>query len=515
VQHTLQTPLPNLVGNRSSSYEGHALADTTPSTGFPVQYDEPNDRRTYEFLPPGDKGYRGIVSEISGSTLPGDIHYDTIEPSYLPQGVGMLSQQVQNKPGTHYDFNSLSAYDSKPGITQIDQSLQLNWSSGPSCASEPPFQELFYHSDIREAASALLTKSYEGSANWPMYLSQHDHSPPKPNSYLHSRSDPITPDREIPPKSEDRSLDEAKKVDKASHESGLHQHEQESESQNWAVQEELPSVAIQYQKPIPPDTKNASLVVSVRLVDQNIEPYPSEEDVFDKSDDEMGLDESDRDTQADFGKTHEDHLQNNDLGIAVALQASQDMQEQRLRTYHSFLDGPNILTSYQPSARSSPLNDSTAARIFYHYVNVTGPSISLYERHPANPSLMFQGRPIPRSQQHIWACKRIYLFLIAFANPSSRHYAYACPEQPGPSACYAGHRQSSYRLAPRWPKMAGAETLSYSYSLCCEKCQTSHAARSAKYSSSYSVTRLVRTYVWRTSAMEQSSIWSHTTFKGD
>jgi hypothetical protein len=429
VQHATQTPVPDLAGNQSSSSECQALAETTPSGGFAVHYGEPSDRLTVQFLPPDDKSYGGIASTTSGSGLPDDIHRETIEPSYLPQGVEVLNQQIQNKPSTHYDFNSLFTHDSKLGMTQIDHNIQLSWSSGPSRASQPPLQELVYHSDIRKAASALLTQSYQGSANWPIFLPQHDPSLPQLTSNLHSSSVPVTPDHEYPLKPEDRLWEESIQVSKTSQEGGLRQNEQDVESRNGAVQEEIPLLGIQYQHPSPSDTKKASLLVSLYPNNQNLETsYPSEEDIFDKSDDEMGVDESDQDMQAYFGTAYEDHLQSNDLGIVVALQASQDMQEQRLRTYHSFLDGPNILTSYQPSARSSPLNDSTAARIFYHFVNVTGPSISLYERHPANPSLMFQGRPVPRSQQHIWACKRIYLSLIVTANPSSRHHAYACPK---------------------------------------------------------------------------------------
>lgn len=415
MQHTPQILQPNLAGNRNSSSQG--------------QSGEPSDRRICEFLPIDDKEYGGTVSEAPRSSPPADTHYDTVEASYLPQNLGILNQQAPSKPGTHYDFTSLSTRGFELGTAKVDQSLKLNLSSGPSCASEPPLQELVYHSDIREAASAILTQSYQGSSDWPTYFAQHNPIPPKLNSYLHSRSTPINPDHEITRKPEDRLWKEANKVDKVSHEVSPPLDEQQPEPQKWVVREESSSSdAIQYHDPIPLDTKNANLVVSVRLDDQHMETsYPSEEDIFDKSDDEMGLDESDQDTLADFGRAQEDNLKNNDLGIFVALQVSQDMQEQRLRTYHSFLDGPNVLTSYQPSARSSPLTDSTTARIFYHYVNVTAPSISLYERHPANPSLMFQGRPVPRSQQHIWACKCIYHPLtVVFANLYSRYYANAC-----------------------------------------------------------------------------------------
>lgn len=427
LEDTPQIPRPTLAGNRSSSSDGQALADPISQASFPVQCCEPRDQPTSEFLPGSDEGHTGTVSAISGSTLAVDTHYDSIEPLYLPHGAGLLNQQVQNNPGTHYDFNGLTTQDSKTGRRQIDQNPQFKCSSSPICASEPPLHELVYHSDTREVASALLKESFQGNANWPMYFPQHNSSPSKLNSYMLSQSVPITSGHELPPRLEDCSWEEGNKAEITSQAVALHQQKKDLGIQTWVAQENLPSITIQYHDATPLGIKEAGLVASVRSDNQKTETsYPSEEDVFDKSDDDVTPDESDQDTQADFGKAQEDHLQNNDLGIIVALQASQDMKEQRLRTYHSFLDGPNVLTSYQPSARSSPLNDSTAAQIFYHYVNVTGPSISLYERHPANPSLMFQGRPIPRSQQHIWACTRIHIYLITLADSFFRHDAYAC-----------------------------------------------------------------------------------------
>jgi hypothetical protein len=101
----------------------------------------------------------------------------------------------------------------------------------------------------------------------------------------------------------------------------------------------------------------------------------------------------------------DNHLKNNDLGIVVALQANQDNQGVSLRSFTSFIDRPDMLSTYVPSSQSTPLRDPMTARIFCHFVNVTGPSMSMFERHPANPSLIFQGTPVPKSQQHIWACE--------------------------------------------------------------------------------------------------------------
>jgi hypothetical protein len=412
VQHQSQAPPTNVVRNSDSSSQSQAHANSAPLASFPEQYGEASDRHVYEIFPQSDNGYGRITSKSSGFDVPVDTHFDTIEPSYLPEGSGISDQQVPTKLGAHYDFNSLFTYESKQTAIQSDKKLQSDWSSGPSCASEPPLQELVYHSDIREAASALLTQSYQGSGNWPLYLAQHNSLDVSFSQYLPSRGVSTISDHEHDPKlsrgPENRPWEAVHQVQKASHEDILYQNEPKPEMRNWVVGEELQAVEPQHKFHIYPHAESKSPAFDVLLDSQNhIESYPPEEEIFGKSDDEMGLDDPDRDAQADPGKTQYDHLKNNDLGIYVALQASQDMQDQRLRTYRSYLDSPNVLTTYQPSARTSPLNDSTAARIFYHFVHVTGPSISLYERHPANPSLMFQGRPVPRSQQHIWACKRI------------------------------------------------------------------------------------------------------------
>jgi len=132
-----------------------------------------------------------------------------------------------------------------------------------------------------------------------------------------------------------------------------------------------------------------------------------EDDPFDVSDDDDDVTMGQEGESSGAQREHiqDDHLKNNDLGIVVALQARQDHQDLSLRSFTSFIEAPDMLATYIPSPQSTPLKDSTTARIFCHFVNVTGPCISLFERHPANPSLMFQGVPVPKSQQNIWACK--------------------------------------------------------------------------------------------------------------
>ena len=106
----------------------------------------------------------------------------------------------------------------------------------------------------------------------------------------------------------------------------------------------------------------------------------------------------------------------NDLGLLLALSASQD--DRAIRSYTAFLHHSNILSTYQPTFTASPLMDATTARIFCHFITATGPSLSIFERHPMNPSVMFTGRPVPKSQQALWTYT---LPMLALSNQGLLH----------------------------------------------------------------------------------------------
>lgn len=89
-----------------------------------------------------------------------------------------------------------------------------------------------------------------------------------------------------------------------------------------------------------------------------------------------------------------------DLGLMLALSANKS--ERGVRSLHSFLNEPNVLSTYHPVYTASPLMDSQTARVFCHFVTATAPTLSLCERHPANPSIMFSGAPVPTSQRSLW-----------------------------------------------------------------------------------------------------------------
>lgn len=73
--------------------------------------------------------------------------------------------------------------------------------------------------------------------------------------------------------------------------------------------------------------------------------------------------------------------------------------------------GSGILDSYYPRAGNSPLNDSKVAAVFRHFINVTAPSMSLYERHPLDPvPFSPEEMPFSKSRKHIWTCRFLHTF---------------------------------------------------------------------------------------------------------
>jgi hypothetical protein len=133
------------------------------------------------------------------------------------------------------------------------------------------------------------------------------------------------------------------------------------------------------------------------------------------TDDEASMGESDDEAEGtpdqELGR-----MKSHELGARVAerLQYA-DYYGTQVRSFRGFVDANYELETYTPTSTSSPLNDTQTAAVFWHFVNVTGPSMSLYERHPFDPSPMFQGQPVPKARQHIWT----YTFpIIAFNHPA-------------------------------------------------------------------------------------------------
>ena len=78
--------------------------------------------------------------------------------------------------------------------------------------------------------------------------------------------------------------------------------------------------------------------------------------------------------------------------------STHDMQ---MRRYDTFLY-EGMLDKYRVEWVANPLRNPATARVFAHFVSVTGPSLSIFERHPRNTSVMFADGFIPRAQQGLW-----------------------------------------------------------------------------------------------------------------
>lgn len=118
---------------------------------------------------------------------------------------------------------------------------------------------------------------------------------------------------------------------------------------------------------------------------------PEEDDYFDVESDEE-----------DFVlRPHVTGTTSYDLGAMVAITA--DQGQGRIRSMTNFLNEPNILATYFPSYAASPLSDPQTARVFCHFITATAPTLSVCERHPSNPALIFSGKPVPWSQRALWS----------------------------------------------------------------------------------------------------------------
>ena len=84
----------------------------------------------------------------------------------------------------------------------------------------------------------------------------------------------------------------------------------------------------------------------------------------------------------------------------VAISANQT--DRGTRSLYNFLNEPNVLSAYFPAYTASPLLDPQTARVFCHFVTATAPTLSIYERHPANSAMIFSGHPVPASQRSLW-----------------------------------------------------------------------------------------------------------------
>ncbi|KAJ9669807.1 hypothetical protein H2201_000193 [Coniosporium apollinis] len=133
-----------------------------------------------------------------------------------------------------------------------------------------------------------------------------------------------------------------------------------------------------------------------------------------------------------------------DLGLIMELHR-QSTSDLSVRRYDSFIY-EGILDYYRAERVANPLRNEKTARVFAHFINSTGPSLSISERKARNTSALFSESPVPMSQQSLWtytlpmmalnhqgllhamlalASLHIAKLQGASVTPSFKHYAYA------------------------------------------------------------------------------------------
>ena len=176
-------------------------------------------------------------------------------------------------------------------------------------------------------------------------------------------------------------------------------------------------------------------VSPTQVLDEAAVEY-EDDDYYDvQSDDEMLdlLEDKDEDAM----------VLNKDFSLIRQIQR-ETTSELSVRGYTAFIY-EGILNHYRTEYVANPLRNPKTARVFAHFVHVTGPSLSIYERNPRNPASLFEA-PIPPSHQGLWtyilplkalnnqgllhcllalASLHIAKLQKASVTPSYKHYAYS------------------------------------------------------------------------------------------
>ncbi|KAH8735896.1 hypothetical protein BGZ61DRAFT_472277 [Ilyonectria robusta] len=131
------------------------------------------------------------------------------------------------------------------------------------------------------------------------------------------------------------------------------------------------------------------------------------------------LDDDSLDEDAEMGESDDESRDPQEiLGPMVKqFNGSWDVDGTQVRAFSSFAKC-NVLSEYTASAQTSELKDARILAIFMHFIQVTGPSMSLYERHPFDHGCDDAYDTTPRGSNNLWS----YTFpIIAFNHPALLH----------------------------------------------------------------------------------------------
>ncbi|KAL3468961.1 hypothetical protein BJX99DRAFT_93263 [Aspergillus californicus] len=192
------------------------------------------------------------------------------------------------------------------------------------------------------------------------------------------------------------------------------------ESQTWAVQELSGAVYdSKFAQPVnavdPTSVSSDATVTAYEIREQQratqnqiLSPISlSSQYDYVYDDDELYDVETDEETEEQMSLENLNQLQ-------WVMESAKKHEMLQLRSFTTYLNEPNILSTYRPTFGSSPLNNPTTARIFLHFIHATGPALSIFERHRIDQSTIL-GAQVTMAQQGLWTYT---LPLKAFEHPA-------------------------------------------------------------------------------------------------
>lgn len=120
---------------------------------------------------------------------------------------------------------------------------------------------------------------------------------------------------------------------------------------------------------------------------------PDYEDCDTSSDDDM----AERDQHGQYAQRHDSQVA---LGRILGVHGLNSHDEQR-RRYDTFIYA-GFMDQYVVKQVANVIKDDSTKRVFAHFIAVTGPSLSIFQRHHCNTSAIFSDSSVPPSQQGLW-----------------------------------------------------------------------------------------------------------------
>lgn len=132
------------------------------------------------------------------------------------------------------------------------------------------------------------------------------------------------------------------------------------------------------------------------------------------------------------------------------------------------------LGQYMSTPHADELKHEAKRKLFEHFMRVTGPTMSLYERHPFDPAEKMEVLTNPFTSRdtkgrNIWTGKISQAHRAAMETERNRHLPTVVTTTSGPSTCYACPCESSGLSPSRDSRHRRAQALSYRHSARCKE----------------------------------------------